>query len=363
MSQSQPRYLITGATGFLGRHLLEHLAQAYPDATALPLVRDRRAWQEQDWVQTLSGACEVVTGGLNDELVNQAELGSLDGIFHLAALVRHSRVNSEDVYKTNIEGTLAMVRLAAAKGCRMVYVSTSGTVGVFNSRNEWADEHSTYREHEVSRWPYYDSKVKAERAARKLADELGVELVIIRPPVLLGPGDHRFRSTGHIIRYLRRKLPFLIRGGMHFIDIRDGAAAMVKAMRHAAPQPVYHLSGVACSIDSFFKMVENASGVEPPKMHLPYGMALMIANSAANLARLAGHAESPLPDPVVVEMAGKYWDVRSRYAAGDLGFANRTGQDTINDTVDWLYKHHPKLKRQPSGLNLSLEQVPASSTK
>ena len=41
MSQSQ-RYLITGATGFLGRHLLEHLAQSYPQVTALPLVRDRR---------------------------------------------------------------------------------------------------------------------------------------------------------------------------------------------------------------------------------------------------------------------------------------------------------------------------------
>jgi len=43
-------------------------------------------------------------------------------------------------------------------------------------------------------------------------------------------------------------------------------------------------------------------------------------------------------------MAGKYWYVLSRYAAQDLGFQNRFGQDTINDTVDWLKLHHPQLR-------------------
>lgn len=347
------RYLITGATGFLGRHVLQHLAEQHPQARAVALLRTPSAWQEQDWAAGLTNV-DVVAGGLMDDLGQRADLGELDGIFHLAALVRHSRSDSEEVYRTNIDGTLQMVRLAAAKRCRLIYVSTSGTVGVFNSRREWADEHSVYREQEVAAWPYYDSKVKAERAARKLADELGVELVIMRPPVLLGPGDHRFRSTGNIIRYLRRKLPFLIRGGMHFIDIRDASAAMVRAMQRESIQPVYHLSGVACSLDSFFKMVENASGVEPPKMHLPYGLALIAARSASGLAGLLpGHVESPLPDPVVVEMAGKYWDVRSRYAVTDLAFVNRPGQETINDTVDWLYAHHPKLKRSHEGLNLA----------
>lgn len=338
---SNKRYLVTGATGFLGRHLLQTLAMQ-ADAAALPLVRDLKAWQSQDWNQDLLVA-DVITGGLADVARVPERCGQLDGIFHLAALVKHSRSHSEDVYKTNIDGTLDMVRLAAAHKCRLVYVSTSGTVGVFNSRHEWADEHSPYRDREVAKWPYYDSKLKAERAARKLADELGVELVIIRPPVLLGPGDHRFRSTGHIIRYLRKKLPFLIQGGMHFVDIRDAAGAMVQAMRIEAPQPVYHLSGVACSIDAFFGLVQNASGVEPPKMHLPYQAALTIAKSATGILGIFGH-ESPLPDPVVVEMAGKYWDVRSRYAAADLGFINRHGQGTIDDTVAWLLQHHEKLR-------------------
>lgn len=336
------RYLITGATGFLARHLCEQLSQQ-ADLQLLPLVRDPQSWHAREWGQQIQGE-QVIAGGLLDLENWQANLPELNGIFHLAALVRHSRSHSQDVYETNIEGTLNMVRLAAAKKCRLIFVSTSGTVGVFNSRQQWADEHSPYRKQLVSQWPYYDSKLKAEQAARQLAKELGVELVIIRPPVMLGPGDHRFRSTSNVIRFMRRKLPFLIRGGMHFIDIRDAAAATIRAMQHPAPQPVYHLSGVSCSIDTFFKMVQRASGVNPPPFHLPYPLALALARSASSLARLAGRHESPLPDPVVVEMANKYWDVRSRYAARDLGFLNRHGQDTINDTVEWLLQHHPKLK-------------------
>jgi dihydroflavonol-4-reductase len=340
---NKKRFLVTGATGFLGRHLLEHIQEQYPDTQSIPLVRNRSNWDNENWVKDLN-INEIVTGSLSDIVNNSDSIGELDGIFHLAALVRHSRSHSEDVYKTNIEGTLNTVRLAASKKCRLIYVSTSGTVGVFNSRHEWADEHSPYREKEISKWPYYDSKLKAEREARKLAKELNVELVIIRPPVLLGPKDHRFRSTSHIIKYLRGKLPFLIRGGMHFIDIRDAVGALANAMIHQDPKPIYHLSGVSCSIDTFFEMVQKASGVKPPKYHLPYPVAITIANSVSTLSKVLNKEESPLPDPVVIEMANKFWDTRSLYSSKDLGFYNRNGQETINDTVKWLIDNHEKLK-------------------
>ena len=346
MSKARKTFLMTGASGFLGRHILEYLQHLGGDSKIVPLVRDQDAWQDQEWNKEL-GVDKLVQGSIanTDQWVNDPAITKIDGIFHLAALVRHSRTDKEEVYETNIEGTLNMVRLAATKKCRMVYVSTSGTVGVFDKRNEWADEHGPYRDKQVAKWPYYDSKVKAERAARKLADELGVSLVILRPPAMLGPGDHRFRSTSHVIRYLRGKLPFLIRGGIHFVDIRDAAQAMVVAMDHGEPKPSYNLSGVACTIDSFFKMVENASGVKPPKMHLPQSVALAVANTSKGLAKvIPGVKESPLPDPVVIEMAGKFWDVRSRYAASDLGFVNRNGQETIDDTVRWLMENHESLK-------------------
>lgn len=341
---TQKKFLITGATGFLGRHVIEHLNQNNTNVNILPLVRNKSSWTNEEWTNDLKNIKDLIEGDLFNviEKADSIQKHKIDGIFHFAAVVKHSRHNSEDVYKANIEGTLNMVRLAAINKCRLIYVSTSGTVGVFNDSHDWADENSPYLDNEVKRWPYYDSKVKAELKARKLADELGVELIIIRPPVLLGPKDHRFRSTSNIIKYLRGKLPFLIKGGMHFIDIRDASKALINAMYLENPKQIYHLSGVSCSIENFFKMVEKSSGVNGPKMYLPHSLALLLSNSAKKISLVTG-GESIFPDPVVIEMAGKYWDIRSKYSSHDLGFFNRNGQDTINDTVEWLIENNKNL--------------------
>ena len=208
-------FLVTGASGFVGRHLLEAL-QNGAVGRSIALVRDLDAWHGMEWTGKLEGV-NTLTGSVTEAVAWSTEplLKGLRGIFHLAALVRHSRRDSGEVYRTNVEGTLGMVRLAATHRCRMIFVSTSGTVGCFRSPDDSAAEEAPYCDDEVARWPYYRSKILAEKRARRLAEELGVELVILRPPVLLGPGDHSFRSTSHLLRYLRGKLPFVIRGGMH----------------------------------------------------------------------------------------------------------------------------------------------------
>ena len=339
-------FLVTGATGFLGRHLLTALNAASESYRALALVRDGDTWNNYDWtqslhrVETLRGSVTETAGWTSDE-----RLDGLSGIFHLAALVRHSRVNPAEMYRTNVDGTLNMVRLAADHNCRMIFVSTTGTVACFRSKDSKADENSPYCESEVSSWPYYHSKIEAERRAMQLAEELGVQLVVIRPPVLLGPGDHRFRSTGNILRFLQGKLPFLIRGGIHFADVRDATKALLRAMiLTEAPRPVYHLTGTACSIEKFFKMVEEASGVRSPRWILPFRPAWLAAAALHRLGILLnGSPLRMLPDPVVIEMASRYWDAKSLYAERQLGYVSREANRTIADTVDWLRKNHESL--------------------
>lgn len=340
--------LITGATGFVGRHLLHALVDQEKDLQPFALVRDPKAWKRYDWTKDIP-TVQTIKGSVTDPKSWQEDpkLKNLAGIFHLAAVIRHSRQDPEDMYHTNIEGLLNMVRLAAAHRCRLVFVSTSGTVGCFKQPDQWADEHSPYCEKEVGTWPYYNSKIQAEKQARQLAEKLKVELVIVRPPVLLGPGDHRYRATSHILRMLRGKLPFLLRGGIHFVDIRDASDALIRAMKRPHPRPIYHLSGTACSIDEFFHMVQKVSGVAPPWLHLPANLARAVATATARFNNwLPGGTHPILPDPVVFEMASKYWDVRSRYAKEELGFVSRDPLQTLSDTVKWLRKNHVDLKRQ-----------------
>ena len=332
---SQGAWLVTGASGFLGRHLLDQI-QISGHSRTIALVRSTEEWRAMDWTRRLSGV-DTVTGSVTEPAgwAGDSKLDGLAGIFHLAALVRHCRRDAADVYRINVSGTAAMVRLAAERGCRLVFVSTSGTVACFRDPAGSADEESDFCEAEVSGWPYYHSKIQAEREARRLAAELGVPLVILRPPVLLGPGDHRFRSTSHISRFLRGQLPFLIRGGMHFADVRDAARALWRAMIREPARPVYHLPGTISSVEEFFGLTAEVAGRRPPRLVLPYRPAWWLARISAPLR--------VLPDPVIIEMAAHYWGMRSRYAEADLEYRSRPGRETVADTVAWIMAHHPAL--------------------
>lgn len=352
MKLRPPRYLVTGATGFLGRHVLAALERGVPGASVVAPMRRPETWAEMDWTAD-HARVRILQGGIRDRSwwtaltgPDSDAAGPIDGIFHLAAIVQHSRHGAEIVYETNIDGTLAMVELAAKLGCRLVFVSTSGTVGCSKRASDSPDEHARYATHLVRGWPYYHSKILAEQAALQRADELGVELTMLRPPVLLGPGDHRYRSTGHITRYIRGKMPFRLPGGMHFIDIRDAADAIVAAMRVDDPRPVYHLAGLASSLDGFFEIVRDLTGVPMPPRKLPATLAVQLARAADKAAHgLPGKPSNPLPDPVVVEMATHYWGLSSRYAKAELGYESRDPVVTVRETIEWLSAHHPKLAR------------------
>jgi nucleoside-diphosphate-sugar epimerase len=324
--------LVTGASGFLGRHVLRTLDAR--DIPAVALVRDPSAWDALEWTSALGGVA-VAEGTITRPHTFAGALPALGGIIHMAAVVRHSRRDADEVFDTNVDGTLAMVRLAAQHRCRLVLVSTSGTVGCFREPGARADENSSWCEEAVADWPYYRSKLEAERSARALAEALGVELVVIRPPVLLGPGDHRFRSTSHVVRALRRRLPFVVRGGMHFSDVRDAAYAIVRATQRDDVRPVYHLDGRVCSVADFFEMIEQLSGVPGPRVALPYRPAWLVASA---FDRVGLHV---LPDPVVVEMAAHHWGTRSLHAPRDLGYKSRDARETLRDTIDWIRAHHP----------------------
>ncbi|MGH7561366.1 MAG: NAD-dependent epimerase/dehydratase family protein [Gemmatimonadales bacterium] len=320
-------WLVTGASGFLGRHLLQTIAGEPAPHPTIALVRDRSAWNSMDWTARLGDAVRVVETPAEG---GAPPLEPLGGIFHLAAVVRHDRRETDELYRANVDGTLAMVRLAATHECRIVFLSTSGTVGCFRRPGAVPDEDAPYCGEEVAAWPYYDSKVKAERAARALATGLGVDLVIVRPPVLLGPEDHRLRSTGHVTRFLKGNLPFVIQGGMHFADVRDVARAIVRIMTLPRARPVYHLPGTICSIAEFYRLTADVAGRKPPALQVPF----QVAYALARISRALG--SRLLPDPALVEMASRHWAMRSRYAEEELGYRSRPGRETLSDTVDWL---------------------------
>ena len=332
-----PTVLLTGATGFLGHHLLAAFEKKGVSISAL--IRS------PEGASRLPGRPTVVRGSpLAPPAASKPGVAGVKTIVHTAAVVKHSQNVPKDLYPLNIDGTLNMVRLAAEIGARMIFVSTSGTVGCFKFDDVDADEHAPYADDVAGRWPYYSSKIKAEREARRLATKLGVELVIVRPPVMLGPGDHRFRSSSHVLGMMRGHVPLIPRGGMNFADIRDIAQAITRLVELEHPHSIYHLPGTAMSLRSFFHMIGEVTGVAPPKHSLPPVVLENVARTAHKFfttTRLK--APSWIPDPVITEMAGCYWGLSSLWSKEDLGYQTRDPRQTLVDTADWLKRNHPAL--------------------
>lgn len=317
--------LITGATGFLGYHVLAALRTAGVEAHAL--VRDLAAWP-RDWAAELGNVTRVP--GSPIDATTWPARGSYRAIVHAAGIVAHTRSDPAEMIRVNVEGARAAIRAAARLGARAILISSSGTVGCFAHPAVTADEHAPFAEALVARWPYYASKIRAEREARDLATRLGVELSIVRPPVLLGPHDHRQRSTGHVARVLAGRVPFIPSGGMHFTDVRDAAAAIARMTLRPTVRSIYHLPGTASSLAEFFAAVGEVSGVQVPARRAPAWL-------LHSVARATGRVAIPhVPDPVVLEMATRFWGLSTLWSHTELDYAPRAARQTLSDTVSWL---------------------------
>jgi dihydroflavonol-4-reductase len=332
------RVLVTGATGFLGRHVVESLLRA--GCHPVVLVRDERAWAHPR--TEVSSAVTVITGSpLDPPDARDPRLDGLRAVVHAAAVVKHSRTVPEDLFPLNVDGTANMVRLARELRARMIFVSTSGTVGCFRDPRGTADEDAPYASELVGRWPYYQSKIRAEEVARDIARKTPVDLVIVRPPVMLGPGDTRFRSTKHVLSVMEQHVPLVPTGGMHFTDVRDVADALARLVAMPTARPIYHLPGTATSLAEFFQMVAEVSGAPVPTRTMPDWA---LRSATRTVSRIAGglglKVPSWVPDPVVAEMASVHWGLSTLWSE-QLGYIPRAPRQTLVDTVQFIRAHHP----------------------
>ena len=322
--------LVTGASGYLGRHILIALKAA--GIPAIALARSTKSWPAS-WAHEV-GDIRLVEGTPLEPEAWIDTVGPVGTIIHAAAVVKHSRVDVAEMLDVNVRGTQQMVRAAGKLAARIIFMSTSGTVACFEHATATADEHAPHAERLAGRWPYYASKMQAERASRELADQLGVELAIARMPILLGPKDHKRRSTTHVTRVLDARVPFVPSGGVNFADVRDVATALVRLTQLDTARPVYHLPGTVLSLADFFQLVCEVSGAKLDRPGAPRWVVSSVAKLSQNLPR-KGPLEK-LPDSVVLEMATCHWGLSSLWSEQELGYRSRPARETLSDTVEWL---------------------------
>ncbi len=316
------RYLVTGATGFLGRHLIDVLLAGGHDVVALCRK------QPSD----LPKAITVELGDiLSADALAKAAIGC-EGVFHCAGRVSRRPEDADALFRVHVDGTKLALDAARKAGVkRFVLASTSGTVAV-STKPKAMNETALAPQGILAGWPYYRSKLYAERAALEQNGH-GIEVVSVNPSLLLGPGDVLGSSTGDIVKFLERRVPMIPAGGLSFVDARDAAVAMAAAMTKGRPGEKYLLGAKNLTFDVFFGMLGRVSGIEAPTMKAP--KSLLLAQAGAEIMdRVSKHlkTESPL-DRVSTEMAQHFWYVDSSKAIREIGFSPRDAMETLSDTV------------------------------
>jgi dihydroflavonol-4-reductase len=317
--------LVTGATGFLGRHTVEALLAAGHKVKALC---------RSDEPTLAALGVTVVRGDVLDAAGVGRAVAGVDVVVHGAGLVSRSPDDTGTMMRLHVIGTRNVVGAAIAAGVRrVVHLSTSGTVAVGSDPDLVFREDDPVPFEHLVKFPYYLSKWLAERAAADLAAGTRTELVTLNPSLALGPGDTRGSSTEEVRRYLKRELPIVPPGGCSFVDARDVAAVVVAALDRGRSGERYLLGAQNLTFAQFFERLGQVSGVKGPPVPvvLPKAATTWGIGLLERAADLVG-AKLPVTS-LEAEMASAFWYCDSRKAARELGFAPRDPMTTLLDTV------------------------------
>lgn len=326
------RYLVTGATGFLGRHLVQSLLDQGHTVTAL--VRRKGAALPEGVLES--------QGDVLDTASLTKALAGVDGVFHCAGKVSRKPEDAELLYKLHVDGTKNVLAACVSENVRRVVIaSTSGTIAVSDDPDRISTEEDPSPIGLLNRWPYYRSKLFAEMAALEahgmpLADSSrGVlEVVCVNPAILLGPGDVNGSSTEDVRLFLDRKIPAIPPGGLAYVDARDAALAMILAMDRGIGGRRYLIGACNMTLKEFFARLERISGVRGPIVPMPRAGREIARTGAEMLERLSARLGVSVPvDPISLDMAHFYWYLDASLAENELGWTPRDPVETLVDTV------------------------------
>jgi nucleoside-diphosphate-sugar epimerase len=315
------RYMVTGATGFIGGHLVRQLVRSGHDVVAL--VRQPAGARELEDV-----GVELVRGDLLDRPSLEVAMTGADGVFHLAAWYRVGARDSSAAEAVNVHGTRNVLETARSAGIgKIVYTSTLAVMG--DTGGEVVDE--TYR-HDGPWLSEYDrTKWLAHYQVAAPMAEAGVPVVIVQPGIVYGPGDHS--NVGDVLRdYLRRRLPVKPQQGGCWSHVADTARGHVQAMERGRIGESYILGGECRLWADVLRLAQEITGVEPPRLTLPPALARLSALLLRPVAALAPLPQMYHPETLRVAAGTTYWGSDAK-ARREIGWDPRSLREGLAETL------------------------------
>ncbi len=299
---------LTGASGFVGSHILRELLDAGYSVKALarsPLpARTNITW---------------IPGDLRNVGAFARALGGCRYLIHCAALYSFAPRDRTQIARVNVHGTASLLAAAHLAGVeRTVLTSSSATQGHAESG-------------------YHRSKLEQERVA--FASR--VPVVALLPTAPVGPGDRKPTPTGKLVLDFMRgqivaKAPG--HGGMNLVAVEDVARAHVAALARGRTGERYIIGGENLTMDAIWQMLAEITGRPMPRWRAPYALAL--AAAYADELRCLVTAATPAVPLEGVKLSRERMYADSSKAHEDLGYAPTPVRAALERAVDWFRSRH-----------------------
>ena len=313
--------LVTGATGLLGSHLVRALADRGDELRLL--IR------RQSDTSALEGVeYERVTGDITDTRAVRRAVDGVDCVFHLAAKSSMETADADRTFAVNVGGTRLIADEALAAGVeRFVHTSSVAAIGPAPPGGR-TDENQAFTIGYLG-IAYANSKHEAEGEVLRAAAH-GLDAVIVNPTFTLGPsiGNVTSMSIEVVRRFLQRRIPVYVDGGLNVVDVRDVAAGEILAAEKGRTGERYILGGRNFTMQRLLADLSRISGVPVPALRLPPQLAIGGAQLSERLGLGLG---------ITVEQtrsAALWWTYSSAKAKRELGFAPRPHEETLEATLE-----------------------------
>jgi dihydroflavonol-4-reductase len=318
---------VTGATGFVGSHVARALAAQGADLRLLV-----RSGSDLRNIQELQA--ERVMGDLRDAASLKKAVAGCDVVFHVAADYRLWVRDPDEMYRSNVEGTKAILEAAREnKVRRVVYTSSVATMG-FQSNGHLANEESPVSLANMI-GPYKRSKYMAEELAIE-AGKSGMDVVVVNPTTPVGERDIKPTPTGRIVvDFLKKKFPAYVDTGLNLVDVAECAQGHIAALEKGRSGERYILGGENLTLKQILDRLADITGLPSPKIKVPYVVAL--ATGVVDQV-VTGYIRNREPRATIdaVRMGRKKMFVSSGKAEHDLGWKTVPVDAALRRAVEWF---------------------------
>ncbi|MGH7442310.1 MAG: hopanoid-associated sugar epimerase, partial [bacterium] len=319
--------LLTGASGFVGGHVARALAD---QGAKLRLLA--RKTSNLETLRDLNA--DIYVGDLAEPESLRAGLMGCEALVHVAADYRLWIPHPASMYRVNVDGTRALLKLAREAGVRRaVYTSSVATLHFFKDGSLSNEDTPTSEADMLGH--YKRSKFLAEQEALAAAHE-GLDLVVLNPSAPVGAGDVKPTPTGRIlVDFLKGRFPAYMDTGLNLVDVREVARIHASALTQGQAGQRYILGGENLTLKQIFDKLAALSGRSAPKLRIPYALALAYAGFEENLSGRLLKRE-PRATLEQVRMGRKKMYVSSERAQRELGFRILPIEPALAAAVTWF---------------------------